>query len=435
MKFEFNKRYNTIALYAFLVLAAAALFSGFLGNLKYFERQIELVVGLLTPFIYGFAIAYLLNPVLKFFEHDCLDRLLGDRINDRPKRGLSILLTYLFAAGLIAAFGGIVMPQLVLSLTRLINRLTVYVNTADTWMPVLLSYFPEIDLPTTLSTYIGQYADTIAQTTLDTLKKLVPWVVTFSTNFASGLLQVIVGVIVSIYMLSDKERFCAGIKKILYAFLPNKNADWLLELSSDANRIFGGFISGKLLDSLIIGILCFICMTLMNMPNTMLVSVIVGVTNVIPYFGPFIGAIPSFFIILIDHPIKSLWFIVFIFLLQQFDGNILGPKILGDSTGLSAFWVVFSIMLLGGFYGFLGMFLGVPVWSFILMLIRKLIASRLYLRSMPVELDSYCSPEAPLPRDPSGKSASKEKKFHVGRRAHTVQPIGKKKPSEEEEEE
>ena len=151
MKFEFNKRYNTIALYAFLVLAAAALFSGFLGNLKYFERQIELVVGLLTPFIYGFAIAYLLNPVLKFFEHDCLDRLLGDRINDRPKRGLSILLTYLFAAGLIAAFGGIVMPQLVLSLTRLINRLTVYVNTADTWMPVLLSYFPEIDLPPTLS--------------------------------------------------------------------------------------------------------------------------------------------------------------------------------------------------------------------------------------------------------------------------------------------
>lgn len=389
MKFDFNKRYTTIAIYAFLVLAAAILFSGLMGNLGYFQIQIARMGGILTPFIYGFGIAYLLNPILKAIERLWVRPVFARRASEKFCRSLAILITYLLAAGVIGVFIKIVAPQLSQSIASLVNRLSSYINSADVWLPKLLAYFPEVDLFNTFSKWLEQYANTLINTTYRTLTQLLPRLVQMSTMLASGLLSVVVGIIISIYMLIDKERFCASIKRFWYAFLPNKQADWLLELAGDANRVFGGFINGKLLDSLIIGILCFFClniidMTFLRMPNIMLVSVIVGVTNVIPYFGPFIGAIPSFFIILIDAPVSAVVFLIFVLILQQFDGNILGPKILGDSTGLSAFWVVFAIMLFGGLYGFIGMFLGVPVFSVIYMLFHRLILSRLKSRNMPL---------------------------------------------------
>ena len=398
MKFNFNRQHTTIAIYAFLVLAGAILFNGFFQNLDYFRKQVETIFNLLKPFVYGFGIAYILNPVLKKVEGRVLRPAMGKWAGDKAIRGISILVTYLLATGVLTLFFMIVAPQLVSSITGLVYKLSRYINSADVWLPTLLNYFPEFDLPSTISVYLQEYAKTIAEAAYRILTQSFPWLLNLSTRFASVLLSVVVGVIVSIYMLIDKERFCAGLKRGWYALLPKKSADWLLELGSDANKVFGGFISGKLLDSLIIGILCFIGTSLLGMPNVMLVSVIVGVTNVIPYFGPFIGAIPSFFIILIDDPIKALWFLVFIFILQQFDGNILGPKILGDSTGLSAFWVVFAIMLFGGLYGFIGMFLGVPVFSVIYMLFNRFLTSRLKARQMPQEIDSYCASDAPIPK-------------------------------------
>ena len=266
------------------------------------------------------------------------------------------------------------------------------------------------------------------------MKQLLPWLVSASTSFASGLLSTVVGIIISVYMLLDKERFCAGCKKVWYAILPQQRADWLLDLTAEANRVFGGFISGKILDSLIIGILCFLGMTLFKMPNAMLISVIVGVTNVIPYFGPFIGAIPSFFIILIDAPIKALWFLVFILILQQFDGNILGPKILGDSTGLSAFWVIFAIMLFGGLYGFIGMFLGVPVFSVVYMLIWRFVDARLAARGMPLELVSYSAPDSPIPQGSKKQKPARRGAPGMLRGAHVsrIGPPRRKKTDEPE---
>ena len=172
-------------------------------------------------------------------------------------------------------------------------------------------------------------------------------------RFTSGLLNVVVGIIIAVYLLLSKEVFYAQVKKLMFAFFPRRAAQAVLNLTHDSNAIFCGFISGKIVDSAIIGVLCFIGCSVLQMPYTVLVSFIVGVTNVIPYFGPFIGAIPSIFIIMIDDPIKSLIFAVFILVLQQLDGNVIGPKILGDSTGLSAFWVLFAVTFFGGLFGFL----------------------------------------------------------------------------------
>ena len=184
-------------------------------------------------------------------------------------------------------------------------------------------------------------------------------------NVFSGLFDLLIGLIISIYVLFSKEKFGKQSKKIVYAVFKPSHANMILHLTLKSNEIFGGFIIGKLIDSAIIGVLCFIGLSILNMPYALLVSVIVGVTNVIPFFGPYIGAIPSAVLIMLADPRKGLYFILFILVLQQIDGNIIGPKILGDSTGLSAFWVVFSILLGGGLFGFVGMILGVPTFAVI----------------------------------------------------------------------
>ena len=207
---------------------------------------------------------------------------------------------------------------------------------------------------------------------------LVPNVSTVISGLSSGLLSVVlalknilIGVIVMVYLLNIKETLSAQGKKIIYSVLPLRMANQFIEELRFVHRVFGGFITGKLLDSLIIGIICFVCLNWMKMPYVLLVSVIVGVTNVIPFFGPFIGAVPSAFLILLVSPMKCLYFLIFIVLLQQFDGNILGPKILGQSTGLPSFWVLFSILLFGGLFGFVGMIIAVPLFAVIYRLSGK----------------------------------------------------------------
>ena len=414
MKLEFNKKYTTIAIYAFFVLAAAVLFGIAVNKIDIFYRTCATIAQLLIPFIYAFGIAYIMNPVLKWVE----ERMLRKVPLSKYKRGVSILISYLFATGLLTIFLLIVLPRLIESVSGLIAQVVTFVNSADWWTAKLLELFPDTDLNQTLFKYFQDSAATLLQGLYSMLSQLLPWLTNFSARMASGLLNVLVGIIISFYMLSSKEQFCAGSKRMVYAALPHEKANWLLELAADANRIFGGFISGKILDSVIIGILCFGGLKLLGIPNALLVSVIVGVTNVIPYFGPFIGAIPSFFIILIENPFKSLVFLAFVLILQQFDGNILGPKILGDSTGLSAFWVIFAIMLFGGIWGFPGMFLGVPVFSVLYMLIGRIINTFLRKRGMPLDMASYCAPDAPIP---SGKPIDTPSKQRRG--AHTVQKL------------
>ncbi|WP_368253498.1 AI-2E family transporter [Clostridium paraputrificum] len=197
------------------------------------------------------------------------------------------------------------------------------------------------------------------------------------------------GIIISIYILIDKEKFCALAKKISYAILPQRAADKTIEITHRSSDTFGKFLSGKILDSLIIGILTFVVLTIFKMPYTLLVSVIVGITNIIPFFGPFIGAIPSVIIILFVSPVKALWFLLIILVIQQIDGNIIGPKILGDSIGISAFWILFSILVAGKFLGLVGMVIGVPLFAVIYSIIKEVVESQLDKKGMKTKTEDY----------------------------------------------
>ena len=208
---------------------------------------------------------------------------------------------------------------------------------------------------------------------------------------ASSVWNIVIGLIVSIYLLIDKEKFCALSKKITCAVFNEKNASIAIDLAHRSNDTFGKFLSGKIIDSAIIGVLTFIILTIFKMPYTILISVIIGITNIIPFFGPFFGAIPSFVIIMFVSPIKALWFLLIIFVIQQLDGNIIGPTILGQSTGIGSIWVLFSILIFGDLFGFVGMIIGVPTFAVIYYLISKYVFKKLAARDMEDVVEDYRS--------------------------------------------
>ena len=251
--------------------------------------------------------------------------------------------------------------------------------------------------------------------TLNWLRQsLLPNVTGVMTNVSAMLLgflyllkDLLVAVIVSVYLLMRKDTFAAQSKKLVYGVFPTKWADLIVEETRRAYRILSGFINGKLLDSLIIGLIALVCCNLFRFPYPALVATIIGVTNIIPFFGPFIGAIPCAMLIFLASPIQCLYFIVFIFVLQQFDGNILGPKILGESTGLASFWVLFSILLFGGLFGFAGMVLGVPVFAMIYSVVSRLVARGLKKRGLPVDTQSYMGVTPPMALEQSAQPAEK----------------------------
>ena len=226
----------------------------------------------------------------------------------------------------------------------------------------------------------------------DLMEKVNLWMTQLTVGMIHMVREVfnfIIGIIVSIYVLFSKEKFQKQTKKLIYAVFRPGQANMILQIGGKSNEIFGGFIIGKIIDSLIIGVICFIGLSILNMPYTMLVSVIVGVTNVIPFFGPYIGAIPSAILILLADPLKGLYFIIFVIALQQFDGNVLGPKILGNSTGLSSFWVVFSILIAGGLFGIPGMLFGVPTFAVIYYIVNMLVNSILKKKELPTDTECY----------------------------------------------
>ena len=219
---------------------------------------------------------------------------------------------------------------------------------------------------------------------------------TYLTSITSGViygvklvLNILIGLIISVYVMASKETFAGQAKKMIYAIFKPVRANIIVETVRKSNEIFGGFISGKILDSAIIGVIAYIVLAIMKMPDSILIAVIVGVTNIIPFFGPFIGAIPSFVIIVLQDPMKGIYFLIFIVILQQIDGNIIGPKILGDSTGLSSFWVVFAIMVFGGLWGFPGMLLGVPIMAVIYYIVRRSISYFLKKRGLSDQTSEY----------------------------------------------
>ncbi len=414
-------QYFKWGLTAFLTVCAVLVFYDTFyqdGTLQGFLSQLA---SILSPVLYGFAIAYLLTPVMSWLENNIalLWKRCFKKELKRPSgalRLISILLTEAAVLFLLYLLMSVLIPQLVDSVTTLINNAESYYRNVYRWADSLLDSDNEIAV-WIASLITDRYSDGMAFLT----EKILPWVqkavVPLTNGIWSGIrgavgfaFDLIVGLIVSIYLMGMKEKSLARCCKAVYACLSEKKADAVIRGTRRVNAIFSGFVRGKLLDSLIIGILCFICCSLLKLPYTPLVSVVVGVTNVIPFFGPFLGAIPSAFLILLVSPKQCLIFVVFIIVLQQFDGNILGPKILGDATGISSFWVIVAILVGGGFGGVLGMFIGVPVFACIQELLKFLMDRRLRKRNMPTEAYAYVGrakdapPEdtpAPEPKDPA----------------------------------
>ena len=350
---------------------------------------------ILQPILIGFVLAYLINPIVKFLErhiHPFLEKHMK-RKNKAKKaaRGLSVTGAMLFVVIIVAILLNMVIPQLYSSIERMVVQLPRQVEAFMDWVEGYINEDSE------LSVYLEaglnralEYFENWAKT------DFLPQTRTMLTSVTNGLismvmflLNILIGMIISIYVLMGKETFIGQAKKLTYAVLPADKGNVVIEVVRKANEIFGGFISGKILDSAIIGIICFFGLYILNMPYTVLVSVIVGVTNVIPFFGPYIGAIPSALLITLTSPIQGLYFVIFIVILQQVDGNIIGPRIIGESTGLSSFWVVFAILVGGGLFGFLGMVMGVPVFATIYYVVQRLVSYILKRKGLPQETTSY----------------------------------------------
>ena len=340
-----------------------------------FGDAISTLTGILMPFIYGAVIAYLLKPVCNTIE-GFLRRLIPERMKGLISV-LSVALTILFGLLLVYALVMMIVPQLVTSVTSLYytaqRNLARFVQWAN--------HVEFIENNEQIMNMLNSAYDTI-NTNVDELirTKLLPSMQNIVSGAAIGVLNVVtwaknlfIGIIVAVYMLASRKRFVQQAKLVLYSVFKPRWAQLIIEEIQYADKMFGGFINGKIMDSAIIGVLCYIGCLIFKFPSALLVSVIIGVTNVIPFFGPFIGAVPATLLILIQNPIKALWFILFVLVLQQLDGNVIGPKILGNTTGLSSFWVLFSILLFGGLWGFVGMIVGVPLFAVIYDVVKKLV--------------------------------------------------------------
>lgn len=384
------------AMTGILIVCAGISFYFILFRYNQLTALLKEIISILQPITIGLVIAYLLNPIMSFWEEKIL-LLLCRRFKNINKikkvsRGVSILFTLALAFMLIVMLGFLVIPELVSSIYNMALTLPKQLEEFEAWFTSLLDMNSNFSyLLENLIASTTDYFETWLKS--DLLKQLNIFLSGFTVgiiNVINALMNLLIGVIVSIYVLSSKDIFIGQGKKIIYALFKPSRANVIINTARKSHQIFGGFISGKLIDSLIIGMLCFLGLSILDTPYVVLVSVIVGITNIIPFFGPYIGAIPSAVLILLTNPIKGLYFIIFIIILQQIDGNIIGPKILGDSTGLSAFWVVFSILLGGGLFGFLGMIMGVPVFAVIYYIIKQFIESILASKKLPKDTVEYC---------------------------------------------
>ena len=392
MKWNENKKYTTVAVYAVVVFAICLLLVLIIFRFSDFLSFADKTLRVLNPILWGIGMAYILNPITVFFEKKL--KKLTDRRKPHKKlaRYLSIAITAILTLLVLSATIAIVVPQLLQSIYNILNltNLQNYTNRISLWFNELLANNPDFkQFADSALVSIQSYLTDLANRLQPQIQSMIGSLTAGLVSVASAIKNFFIGFIIMIYLLANKEIFQAQAKKILFAFLPRKTTIHLLEVWHKADFTFIGFITGKLLDSFIVGLLCFIAMTIMDMPYVLLISFIVGLTNIIPFFGPFIGAIPSGLLILLSNPEKIVAFIVFIILLQQFDGNILGPKILGDSTGLPSFWVLVAIVIGGGFFGFVGLLVCVPVFAVLHMLLRQYIEGRLKKKNLPVDTAAY----------------------------------------------
>lgn len=377
IKIEETTKQNIIALT--ISGAILILFFLFIDNIEIIKGFLTKTSSILVSFILGFFIAFVLSPLNEFI-YDSLNKVFKKKL--KASRIVSSMISLLIGVTLFTTFVVIALPQLVNSILRLMDILPNYLEMAENISDDLLV---KLKIDQTLADVIATYSDDLFSGFIDLASKYLPEIVNYSIVFGATVLKFLISLIIALYIMIDKDRFAKQFTKLSYAFMNKKQADELVDFSRISANVFNRFILGKALDSLIIGIITYIVLSIINVPFALLLSLIIGVTNMIPVFGPFIGAVPGIFILFIIDPIMVVWFVLFVLVIQQIDGNIIGPAILGDSLGLPTLWIMFAIVVGGGFFGILGMFFGVPVFAVIYLYIKKATERRLLHKNIEIE--------------------------------------------------
>lgn len=397
MKLQINKKYLLIGLIAFIVIAASICFYYLIFHGDRFSAQIDSLFKILSPVLYGIIFAYLMTPLVNRIEKYLLMPLFikdNSMLSGKQKkymRLLSVLLTIVIVILLIYGFFSILIPNIVKSIRSISYQFPYYVQNLTNWSAKFLEDNPDIEAMVIrfLDTYSEEFLNYINNSIMPQMETVLKQVSLSLISVLKVLWNFIIGMVISIYVLFSKETFAGQGKKIIFALFSTKTANQLIKDIRFVSDTFIGFISGKIVDSIIIGFICFAGTSILKMPYALLISVIVGVTNIIPFFGPYLGAIPSAILILMVNPIKCIYFILFILVLQQVDGNFIGPKILGESTGLSGFWVIFSITIFGGIMGVPGMIIGVPFFAVFYAMVKRATNKKLLKKGLPLETSRY----------------------------------------------
>ncbi len=378
MKLNLESKYFKQGLTIFLTLATLVIFYFVLINLKGFSSWLGKLKDVAMPFVWGFVIAYILNSPYKR-----LKRLIAKKF---PKAAKPVSVITVFTVFIVAMtlFFYMVVPQIVNAITGLSDALPIYIYRAQTETEGFFeNYLERFDLAEKdIQNVINYVSDNLFKN-FD-IRNVVDKTLQIFINTTVGIKNFLMGLIIAIYFLIDKKRFIKTGKKILYFIFGEKNGNLAMNFCAFTDRTFGQFILSKVVDSAIIGVMCYIGMLILRLEYPLLISLIVGITNLIPFFGPFIGAIPSIILLFLISPMQSLIFAIFIFLLQQFDGNYLGPKLMGDSIGIRSVYVIFAVVIGGGFFGPVGMFLGVPVFAIIYTVISHIINKKLYKEGIEI---------------------------------------------------
>ncbi len=427
MKIKWNKKYTTVAVYALIVIALAVLFVVFVFRFDSFSKGFSWIGTVAAPIICGFVIAYVMNPLVMWIERVFFRKLVNDpppeknivmqklaetRAGDNPvvkalenrtvpmekkrrrrrtaARALSITISYILVFAVLAGICIAVVPSVAKSLVDLADQMPGYIKKLDSFLEDFFANNEEIaGLISDSFVEIGSLLQKLSQMLQPMAGDIASGVLSFATSVLNALKNVIIGLIIAIYLLFSKERLLAQLKKIIFAFFRNSTCQRIFYVAGKSNGIFKNYIISNLIDSLIIFAAMSVGMLLMGMPYPLLLAVVCGVTNLIPFFGPFIGAIPCGILILLVNPVKVIWFGLFVLVLQQLDGNIIKPHLFGESMGLPAIWVLVAITVGGNLFGVVGMLLGVPVFAVLYMLFAEFVTGKLRKKNMPEKTGDY----------------------------------------------
>lgn len=396
MKVNIDKKYIAIGIATFFVIAASICFYYLIFHSERLFDKLNTFFVIASPVIYGIIVAYLLTPIINYFEKKLLEPLFtqkGDVTARKKKfmRMISVILSFIIVIITFYGFFSIVIPNLIISIKNISTQFSSYMQTLREWSNKFFDNYPEVKniVIDFLNEYSGEFNNYLNDSIIPQVESLVKTVSLSLISVLKFLWNFIIGVVIAIYVLFSKETFSGQAKKILYALFSTKSANQIISDTRFISDTFIGFVCGKIVDSIIIGFICFAGTSILKLPYPLLISVIVGVTNVIPFFGPYLGAIPCALLVFMVNPVQCIYFVIFVFLLQQLDGNVIGPKILGESTGLSGFWVIFSITIFGGLWGVPGMIIGVPFFAVIYAMTKRYTERKLKKKGLPTESEKY----------------------------------------------